>query len=245
MLVVVVSSTSALDRQLVSRSLSESALAAEFPPEMWKIALRTVTNQNADIALYADGPAWEAGGPVNPSYVSMSISGTSFILDPVDAGDTTAGAEEGEKIAYWSSSDGVFYTATVLTSSVVGSQSLITTGAWSGGGAGPVANEYVCPAFPGIESFGEAYMEIMLSMGPGEMLATTDPRFADTRRKPNPSGLYPSSMTSRQLTDLQAQFDEIIDLTYASTPASTGVPATIADSPYCLVPRHFGVYPTP
>jgi hypothetical protein len=243
MLVVVVSGTSALDRQLVSRSAVETAIAAEFPPEMWKIAIRTVTNQNADVALYADGPQWQASGPVNPSRVTVSSSGTGFVLTPLTG--TAAGAAVGEKIAYWSAADGCFYTATVLTSSVVGTQSLLTTSAWSGGGAGPALNEYVCPAFVDIEAFGAAYLAIMLSMGPGEMLLSTDPRYLDTKRQPNVSGLYPSALTSRQLSDLQAQFDDIIDLSYALTPPTTGTPATIADSPYCLVPRHFGVYPTP
>lgn len=245
--IALLSSTEIGSRVLSSFGDVLAAVDAEFPKDMWKLKVDTITDQATDVAIYVDGPVWLADGPNAPSRVITSSSGTSFVLDTVSGTGTAQGAAVGDTIAYWSRTDFCFYTAAVVTATAVGArQVIITTGAWSGSGAGPVVNEYVCPAFDGIGDVGAAWVAAMKKLGPGEQLLTTDPRYEIVRRYPRPSATYPQSITSLQLSEVQLALDTITGVSYAYASAtSPGTPATVADKPYCLVPRDFGVYPEP
>jgi hypothetical protein len=82
-------------------------------------------------------------------------------------------------------------------------------------------------------------------MGPGENIASTDPRFTFAARYPDVSDGEPMELTARQTGALQDKVRDVIraDYLYVSPSYAPGVPALASDRPLVICSRKFGVYP--
>lgn len=174
-----------------------------------------------------------------------SYTATSRTL-VVTANTTTSPIAGQTTIAWWSDADMRFYTALVV--SVGGS-----SGAWSlvldrplvdEDSNNPTSGDYISPAAQNLDGYGEEWVNLFRSLGPGEQ--TTDVgRLPRAKRLPYITDEDPSDITSVTASRLTNAYREITALSFAYLPKSTPtVPSDVDTAPNILVPRHFGVYPT-
>jgi hypothetical protein len=252
MKVVVTSGSDVTNRELTSTTEMNriaAAIAAEFPDDCDKYVVQSADNLPVSVAVGLQLPsagagAWLSAGPINPCIVT-SIPST-LVLGPLIPGQAITGITVGSKVAYWSKTAARFYEATVTavaySSSVLAG---IAVSTWSDGGTGPVVGDYISPSTDALQTIGAAWVAAMLAMGPGENIASTNPRFNRAYRHPEPSVSSPYSLTNTQLSAVQVAVPAITGFEYLSrSPVSTPtVPALLADAPYVLTPENFGIYP--
>jgi uncharacterized phage protein gp47/JayE len=181
----------------------------------------------------------------------------------VDA-DTAAPPINGQThVTWWSSVDQKFQTRLVVGhSGGAGAWVLVLdAGLVDRFGNGPQIGEYVSPAAVKIEQYGQQWITSVGTLGPGENTDDAN-RLPRAARHPTPDQdliieiLGPTGNVLRRIeiprwpTELTiVQLDAIkkgssitdIDWLTRSQTAPT-VPASVADPPNVLVPRHFGIY---
>lgn len=253
MKVVVTSTGDATNRSVTSTqelNRVRAAISAEFPNDLHKYVVQSAANLPVSVGVGLELPttgagAWLAGGPRRPCYVTQ-VSNSLVNAYRVTPGDDVSGVAVGDVVAYWSQADQRFYTSTVTQIYTVPTgETRFNHTTWSDGGVGPAVGEFVCPACDGIETLGAAWLAAMLTLGPGENVASTNPRFARAYRHPAPSVGNPHTLTNVQLGALQVALPAITGSEYLlrSPVSAPTVPALLADAPYCLTLANFGIYP--
>jgi uncharacterized phage protein gp47/JayE len=253
MKVVVTSTGDATNRAITSTMELDkirSAIANEFPEDLNKYVVQSVANLPVSVGVGLDLPivgsgAWLASGPRRPAVVIGTL-GTLLNLQAATSGDVINNVAVGDTVAYWSVADQRFYTSTVTVVYVTATGLCnFDHSPWLDGGTGPLVGEWVCPACDGIVELGAAWLAAMIGLGPGENVASSNPRFTRAYRHPAPSAGNPHSLTNVQLAALQEAQPAITGSEYLlRSPVSTPtVPALLMDAPNCLTLANFGVYP--
>lgn len=149
-------------------------------------------------------------------------------------------------IAWWSPADRKFYRALVLTvdSAVAGAYVVSLDKPLVGkDGVGPAAGDYVCPDAQNLEAYGNTWVGLFESLGPGEVTADAA-RLPRAKRHPYAADEDPSSITATALGKVSGKHPEITDIQFGTAVTTTPtVPASVDESPSVLVPGAFGVYP--
>ena len=83
----------------------------------------------------------------------------------------------------------------------------------------------------------------MGTLGPAELVATTDGRYRFTRRLPLKSSVKPMQLTSIQLAKLQQLIPEATDIAYATDPAICPTPSLVSYAPNVITQAQFAIYP--
>jgi uncharacterized phage protein gp47/JayE len=240
-----------------------------------EVVVQTVADQDLDVTILVtlpdsalsggNGQGWTDPDPWPPSSgpaVVITDPGTSNDAPTISA-DTTVSPVAGQThIAWWSSVDRKFRTRLVI--GVTGG-----TGAWvvtlespliGDTGAGPQVGDYVSPAAFNLETYGDAWVQLLQRFGPGENTSDAG-RLPRAKRHPYVTDEDPTDITNTTLAQwsngypeagdspAHAGFPEItgfelgqarVDTVVATTPT---VPTTVDDPPNVLVPRHFAIYP--
>ena len=241
---------------LTSTQLVRQAIQS-FDPSQDEVVVQSVASQPVDAAVLVkipdasvsggDGSGWTDATPW-PSITGFVYARISVVTDSShitsDAGTAVSPIAGQTHIAWWSSVDQKF--STRLITAVAGG-----AGAWvltldspitDSLGNNPIVGEYLSPAATNLTNYGEAWLNALEAMGPGENTAAAYllPR---ALRHPYQSASWPSALNITQLMALRTAGPEITDAawSYRSVSAPT-VPATIDLAPNVLTPRHFGVY---
>ena len=244
--VVVVSGTSTRTRQVPSASVAvvQATLDNAYPVGTWNLLVQSAldyqTNVEIAVALPTTGShRWMAGGPIARTIVAGVINETTFV---VTDGATLGGLSVGDTIACW---DPVSLSAATAKINTISGTSISTT-VWSGGGGGPSisANRiWIFPACDGLDTIVNAWLDIMGTLGPAELVATTDGRYRFTRRLPLKSSVKPMQLTSIQLAKLQQLIPEATDIAYATAPAICPTPSLVSYAPNVITQAQFAIYP--
>ena len=244
--VVVVSGTSTRTRQVPSASVAvvQATLDNAYPVGTWNLLVQSAldyqTNVEIAVALPTTGShRWMAGGPIARTIVAGVTNETAFV---VTDGATLGGLSVGDTIACW---DPVSLSAATAKINTISGTSISTT-VWSGGGGGPSisANRiWIFPACDGLDTIVNAWLDIMGTLGPAELVATTDGRYRFTRRLPLKSSVKPMQLTSIQLAKLQQLIPEATDIAYATAPAICPTPSLVSYAPNVITQAQFAIYP--
>ncbi len=197
-----------------------------------------------------NGQGWTDATPWPPllagdsNTITITAVGADNDVITVDAITTTAPTAGQTQVAWWSKADRKFYTALVV--SYTGA-----TGAWvltldrplvGIDGVGPASGDYVCPNAQNLAAYGESWVALFESLGPGEMTTDTD-RIPRSLRNPHAADEDPYSITATTLATFTGKHPEITNYSLGHSPTtSPTVPATVDDSPNILVPQRFAVY---
>ena len=241
---------------LTATQLVRQALQAADPSQD-EVVVQSVASQPVDASVLinvpaasvsgGDGSGWTDATPW-PSVTGFVYARISVVTDSshitTDAGTAVAPIAGQTHIAWWSSVDQKF--STRLITAVGGG-----AGAWTltldspitdSLGNNPIVGEYLSPAATNLTNYGNAWLDALEAMGPGENTAASYllPR---ALRHPFMTASWPSALNITQLMALRAAGPEIADAawSYRSASAPT-VPATVDLAPNVLTPRHFGVY---
>lgn len=240
--VAIVSNTSTLTREVAPATVAhvQAYVDAAFPDGVWKVVVQSALDSPADVAIGLALPStgsrrWLASGPVDVTYVSSSayVSPTAFSLI-----GTIGALSPGDTIATFDDATQSLMTAKVLT--VAGGA--VTTQPWSGG-SGPAKGAWIFPACDDLRSVIDAWLAVMIQLGPGENVASTDPRFEFAYRLPVATSEKPMRLTTSQLLLLQQAIQEVTDISYVSLSSPPAVPATVSDAPWVVTQGKFGIYP--
>jgi hypothetical protein len=163
----------------------------------------------------------------------------------VSANTTTTPIANVAHVAWWSSADRSFYPA--LVTAVAGS-----AGAWvltldkplvDSTGAGPQTGDYVSPDAQNLAKYGEAWVAMFRTLGPGENTSDVN-RLPRAKRHPLTTAEDPCSISNAVLAKMARDFTEITDYEYGYRSKTTPtIPASVSGAPNILVPQRFGVYP--
>lgn len=243
--VVVVSNTSATTRQTSSAAVAavDTYLANWYPKGTWAMVVQSAIDHPVDVEIKLGLPRagahrWLAGGPIARTTVTSAGEETAFTV----ANAATLGSlVPGETIACWDSVNLTVATAKVVTISGAN----ITTTVWSSGGGPNVSagRTWIFPACDGLQTIVAEWLKIMLTLGPGENLASTDPGYQFAARLPVNSANTPMGITSVQLYKLREKIPEAYDIDFVSTPTATPVPTLKSQAPYVARLHNFAVYP--
>lgn len=163
----------------------------------------------------------------------------------VSANTTTAPVGLNTNIAWWSGVDKKFYTSLVtVATGAAGAWVLTLQTPFRDSNGDPCQNgDFISPAAENIIAYGDAWVELFQTFGPGENSASasvTDRAF----RHPRVTVEAPANWADVLTCALSDSHPEItnIEREYASATAAT-IPASIDTGPSILVPGNFGVYP--
>ncbi len=162
----------------------------------------------------------------------------------VDAETATEPVDGQTHIDWWSPADRKFYTALVTDHSGTAGAYVLTLDRPLVGkdGVGPAAGDYISPSAQNLQKYGDTWVSLFNDLGPGEVTSDAN-RLPRSKRHPFATDEDPSSLTNAALGFLSRQHPEITDYDYAYSPTtSPTVPATVADPPNILVPRHLAFY---
>ena len=240
--IVVVSGTTATTRQVSDSTVNEiwHYLETKYPVGTWKLKVQSAIDSPVDVEISLGLPStganrWLASGPTTRTIVTAANSETDFYVTSA----TTLGAlSVGETIACW---DPVALTAATARVTAISSTSISTT-VWSGGD-GPKLGSWIFPACDGLQTIVDKWLEIMLSLGPGENVLPADGRYRFSRRLPIQSANYPANISSVQLLKLQQAIPEATDVFFTSAGVTCPTPPLASDAPYVLCQNNFAIYP--
>ncbi|HTJ17837.1 MAG TPA: baseplate J/gp47 family protein [Steroidobacteraceae bacterium] len=189
---------------------------------------------------------WPTLEVADANKVTVSGSPSDYSQITVTANTATAPSNGQTEIAWWSPADRMFYTGLVI--SHTGS-----AGAWAltldrplvgKNGVGVANGDFICPNAQNLTAYGESWVALLESLGPGEILENDPDRLPRALRNPNASDEAPSSITKATLKGFTNKHPEVTDIDFGYAPTATPtVPASVDDPPNILVPRHFAVYP--
>ena len=221
--------------------------------------IRAAADERVDVALSMSLPASAlAGGtglgwldptpwptPTGADLGRCQVSVYTGVTLTTSAATTTTPAALQTKIAWWSPNDMRFYQGLVI--SYTGG-----TGAWElildkpladSTGAAPAVGDYICPAAKSLSLYGDAWLDLLENLGPGENTADIN-RLPRSLRKPLVTDAAPSSVNAAALSRFTDKFSEINStaVSYSSQTVPT-TPVIVSASPNVLSPRKFAVYP--
>lgn len=101
--------------------------------------------------------------------------------------------------------------------------------------------DYISPAAANGDKYGDSFLDLMEQLGAGENTAELS-RLPRSARHPFVGEGAEIGITNKFATDFLRKNREIVngELSYVPTPIPS-VPATVADNPNILAPRHFGI----
>ncbi len=164
----------------------------------------------------------------------------------VSANTTTLPVAAQTQIAWWSSTDRLFYTALILGASGSPGAYVLTLDRPLIGknGAVPAVGDFICPAAQNLVKYGTTWIDYFRTLGPGENAPTAGSFLPRALRRPFVTVESPASITSTALTAMTNNNAEVTNVGFAYQSATDpGIPATVADAPLILTPRSFAVYP--
>jgi uncharacterized phage protein gp47/JayE len=228
------------------------------------IVVDTVGEESADVGLFLElpdsslaggnGTGWvdqqpwpcPALGHDNVVTVTAVTSTTAITVGPVsDATVVVAGLTS---IAWWAPGDQSFHVALVLTAEQDGAEWEITLDAplVDEDGGSVAVGDFVSPPAVNRSGYRATFLKLMGELGAGENVAPGAPDTPRRLRHPDTSEGAQMALTSQFLGAFGRRHPEIDDLSFAhAEPDAPTVPASVEDRPNILVPRHFGIYPTP
>lgn len=194
---------------------------------------------------WTDAAPWPQLESGDANTVALSSTPTDSSTIVVDAVTATAPLDGQTQIAWWSSVDRKFYTALVVSHSG-------GTGAWTLNldrplvgidGALPQSGDYICPNAQNLSAYGDTWVGLFETLGPGEMTDDYVDLLPRALRNPNAADEDPYAINTATLTRVAQYHPEITDLTLGYGPTVTPtIPASVDDPPNILVPRRFAVY---
>lgn len=255
------------ENNIYSRAPSDAALSVlrnavhREMPDAIKDVVRAADDEVVDIALQVVIPASVLSGGNGNGWLDqedalwpqlevsdagrVTISSAAGPLTvTVDADTTTSPIAGLTRIAWWSTDDMQF--RVFLVTLVTGG-----TGAWvitldrplvSSNGVSAAVGDYISPAAVKLAEYGKSFMQAMEKLGPGEVTADAE-RLPRSLRHPFVDDEWPTDPSFQTLETFREGHGEIADITWSYRSLTTPtVPATVADPPAILVPRHFGIY---
>ena len=182
------------------------------------------------------------GGDSNT--VAISAVNAAYNVITIDAGTTTSPTAGQTNVSWWSPTDLRFYTS--LVTSVSGS-----SGAWvvtldkpfvGKTGQGAAIGDYISPAAQNVDGYGQTWVKLMRSLGPGEMTTDTG-RLPRAMRHPFITDEDPCAITNTAFASFKNAWPEITNIEYGYRSLSTPtVPASVDLAPNVLAPRRFAIY---
>lgn len=240
-------------------SIVRDALHATMPDDIELVvsaATATTTNVSVFMTLPAaaaaggNGQGWENVVPWPPittapytpaSITAVSSDGTQITVNAITAVSPIAGQT---RISWWSSVDQKFYSRLVSAVSGMAGAWVLTLDAALFDHNNNVAQvgEYISPAAVNIQRYGQAWLESIRRLGPGENTADAF-RLPRSLRRPFAQEDWFSGLTAKQITQFLDSFSEISDAAWAYRSLSAPpVPGGVATAPIVLVPGHFAIY---
>jgi hypothetical protein len=239
----------------------ESAADEPFDASV-EVALPQAATSGGSGQGWLDDTVWPPHNttPDAPVTITSVVSASQIEVDA----DTLIEPIDGQThVSWWSSVDQKFQTRLVIAhAGAPGAWTLfLDAGIVDRFGAPPQVGEYISPAAVQLEQYGRQWIASVGTLGPGENTADGN-RLPRAARHPAPDQdllieiLGPTGDVQRRIviprwpTELTiVQLDAIkkgssitdIDWLTRSQTAPT-VPASVADAPNVLVPRHFGIY---
>ena len=261
--------TRALDPAALS--IIRTAIYNQMPDGI-EIVVEAATDTHINAALKVKLPASTlAGGsgngwvdqPITPDTkpwpqltgleaVVLAIIVSSPTQITVSAVTSTSPVAGQTHIMWWSPVDRKFrqFLITAVDPSSVAGNWLLTVDRpmVSDDGTVVASGDYISPAAVNADAYGQSWIDATRVLGTGENTSDTN-RLPRGARHPYVSDEDPSDVTFLTLKAFQAAHPEISDLEWSwrvndSGVAITGpaVPATVADPPNILVPKHFAIY---
>ncbi len=244
------------DRTVVGTTvdLSRANLNAELPGGVISVNCTTISPQNLDIVVEAVLPLPRSAGgtgggwrdavpwPAELTKVTAAVGVTYTV-------DSTTAPVVGQSVGLWDYSDPDEPAMRERTVATVGGSS----GAWdltfAGGGTAFLdVGDYVSAGATNLVAYtADLYAQFLL-LGPGEKTDNPDllPRSA---RYPSPEVTAQFSITNKQIGEVLAKYDEMLDLVYLATYESgtavtrtvPSLPPTTASAPRILVCRRLAL----
>lgn len=149
-------------------------------------------------------------------------------------------------VAWWSPDDMRFRVYLVIAATHLGGTDWRITldrPLVSSNGLYVAPGDYISPASANIEAYGKTWLRVFEGLGPGENTSEAS-RLPRALRHPFVSDAAQSRLGSRALKAMLDAHPEIREIAFKATPPGPTVPASVADPPRVLVPRHLGIYRT-
>jgi uncharacterized phage protein gp47/JayE len=234
-----------------------AAIQAQMPSPA-EVVVQAVADQLVDVALNVKLPDSTLSGGTGQGWLDAvpwpplvgGDSGRAIVTSSaganvtINAQTSTAPIANQTHIAWWSAIDRRFYVALVVI--VAGS-----AGAWvlttvvplvDSSGAGPQAGDFICPAARNMQAYGDAWLDLLEELGPGENTSDVN-RLPRAKRRPLVGDGALSSLGAAVYSQFMRRFDEITDISQSHASATVPtVPGSVATAPNVLVPRHFAIY---
>lgn len=228
-----------------------------LPEHVYVVGLSTV-DQPTDVAVqlslpaattasppgpgggWLDGTPWPSTNAGTPCSVTVT-SPQNFITFTVNA---QTAPSIGSHIAFLSPSNWTLYSATVASFTGSTGAYVITIDTPFPGIA---VNNYIFPQSVNQQTYVNAFLNAMASMGPGEW--SSNPNIVGSGplqrgfRHPQPSSTNPYSLGAQQLKQVILSGPEVLDAAYFYRSSTTPtVPANLGLGPNVLTPRNVGFY---
>lgn len=193
---------------------------------------------------WTDAVPWPALEGADGGSVEVTTYTSATRQLTVNAQTSTAPAEGQTNVAWWSPYDFQFYTALVTAQSG-------SSGAWvltldqplvDSLGNNPAAGEYISPDAKNLQGYGEKWIELCRTLGPGENTADVG-RLPRAKRHPYVADEDPSDITGVLINKIASEgFAEITSITGTASATTPTVPSDVDNGPGILVPNHLGFY---
>jgi uncharacterized phage protein gp47/JayE len=240
------------DRTVVGTTvdLARANVAAELPGGVISVNCTTVNPQLLDIVVEAELPLPRSAGGTGGGWRDAEpwpaeLTKVTAIFGATHTVDSTAAPIVGQSIGLWDYSDPDEPVMRERSIATVGGSAGAWTVTFAGGGTGFVGvGDYVSAGATNLPAYAADLYAQFLLLGPGEKTDNVDllPRSA---RYPSPEATSPFALTNKQIGEVLAKYDEMLDLRYLATYESgttttrttPGLPATTASAPKILVCR--------
>lgn len=230
-----------------SLSLVRTAIFSNMPVP-YEIIIESITEEDSDVSLSME--LSDVNGFENFDQPYPSISGSTFnqvkvatktSSSQITVDHSNTPARLGDRIMWWSPTTKEFVKATVTANqTLVTDQLTLDRPLVDSEGTEVAVGDYISPAIVNGTDMAITFLQQMNNLGPAENENTTTyPRAA---RRPAIQTEFYTELTSRQISPLEDNFEEIISVEYTTTPAAPTVAASVSDSPNVLVLNHFGIY---
>lgn len=208
-----------------------------------QVRLPSAASSGGNSSGWVDSTVWPPLVPADSGRVDVIAYNNLTLL--VGAQTTTAPIAGQTNIAWFSPADQAFYSA-LVTGVSGGSGTWILTLAsplYDKDGAVPQPGDIICPAAKNLGSYAKEWVNQLEKLGPGEN--TADPGILPrAKRHPYTTDEFFPDVTSITIGNIAARHPEITNWAFASyNVLSPDVPSLASDSPNCLVPGDFGIYP--
>lgn len=239
-------------------SIVRDALHSTMPDDI-EIVVASAAGQSNEVAISVSLPAASQAGGNGKGWLDYApwplltggqtrVQITALFADPlkiqVNALTLVAPIPGKTHISWWSSADQAFYTKLVtgVTFVALGVWHLfLETSLVDHNNTGCLVGEFISPAAVNMADYGKTWQSSMRRLGPGEN--TNDPnRIPRALRRPFIQDAWNSDLTVRQLTEMIAAHEEILDAAWSYRQATSPTVPAVTSSPRVFMPSNFGIY---